>query len=58
MEKKIIEVTCHCCQGVGEAVVEPGGDGYGPVYDTCWVCKGSGMVKTFRKNKKYFVEVN
>lgn len=56
-KQRIIEVTCHCCQGLGEVVVEEGGGGYPPLWDTCTTCKGNGMVKTFEKNKKYFQEV-
>jgi DnaJ-class molecular chaperone len=36
------EHVCRCCKGIGEMVVEPGGDGYAPLYDECSVCDGLG----------------
>lgn len=37
------EFVCRQCDGTGDMITEPGGDGYAPVYDTCIMCDGTGI---------------
>lgn len=43
MRKHRQEVMCQDCGGTGEFEIEPGGDGYAPIIDSCPTCDGEGI---------------
>jgi DnaJ-class molecular chaperone len=44
LQRRVKEILCHICNGTGEIIEEPGGDGYLPLYCNCDECKGSGYI--------------
>jgi DnaJ-class molecular chaperone len=44
---------CHTCNGTGEIIEEPGGDGYPTLYADCDTCDGAGYIQKYQLEDVY-----